>query len=187
MSFSINFNCDECHKTEGMIRQADNGDIVIECLSCGEPTLAVIRARGGAPVERREQIAAPITSDYVEISGMGNLSTSKTISAHENIGRYMELNTVNQGVFRFMFKLNPDPDPKTKYYMEVLWNPERYGIVDFLVGMDIDDIDAEMQSIKRDISYYANGARIACEGHVEEDTDPDGVYKTILDSWDNHL
>lgn len=183
MSFSINYNCEECGNFGGFLRHADNGDIVIECLSCGETTLAVIRGQSGKPV--RKIAGVPITTDYVMLGGMG--TSKKSVPAQEYQGRCLELHTVDQGEFKFIFLLNPGVEPKSKYYMKVLWNPERYEIVDFIAGRDVYDIDEAIESIKLDMRDYVNGARIACERHIEDGTDPDGVYKAVLDSWDYNI
>jgi len=107
-----------------------------------------------------------------------------TLTAQEIQGRFMELIVDGLGEFKFLFKENiPDNESRGKYYMEVLWNPSGYGIVDFIVGMDIEDIDSEIEDIKEDMSYYIDGARVSCECHIENGTDDEGVYQEILDSW----
>ena len=110
----------------------------------------------------------------------------ENVIAQEIQGRFMELIVDELGEFKFLFKDNiPDDESQGKYLMEAFWNPPDYGIVDFLEGHYVDDIDLEIENIKENMSYYIDGARISCESHIENKTDDEGVYQDILDSWFN--
>jgi hypothetical protein len=108
---------------------------------------------------------------------------NKTTQKVKN-GTFCEINIEGLGEFKFLFSKNPDVKPGTnKYYVESIWNPKNYGKIDFIVGYYVSDINEEIQSLMFDMSYFIDGAKIACEIHVEEDDDIDGVYTGILCSY----
>ena len=87
------------------------------------------------------------------------------------------------GEFRFIFSRNNDITPnsgKDKYYFESYWNPKQYGLVDFIVGYYVDNIEDEVKRLTYDLDYYIKGARISCECHIDTNDDIDGVYTGIL-------
>jgi hypothetical protein len=93
-------------------------------------------------------------------------------------GVFHQVNIDNLGEFKFLFT-----NKGNKYYLESYWNPENYGESHFIVGYEVDDIEKEISKIKEDMSYFIDGARIACECKVEAEEDIDGVYEGILDSY----
>lgn len=99
-------------------------------------------------------------------------------------GTFCEIIVKDLGEFKFLFSKNPDIRPGTdKYFVESIWNPVNYGKIDFIVGYYTADVNEEIQKLMFDMSYFIDGARIACECHVEEDDDIDGVYTGILCSY----
>jgi len=87
------------------------------------------------------------------------------------------------GEFRFIFSRNTDITPnngKNKYYFESYWSPESYGLVDFIVGYYVDNIEDEVKRLSYDLDYFIEGARISCECHIDADNDIDVVYTGIL-------
>jgi hypothetical protein len=88
------------------------------------------------------------------------------------------------GEFRFIFSRNLDITPGTdKYYMKSYWNPESYGLVDFIVGCYINDIEDEVKGLSHDLSYFVDGARISCICRIEDGSDNEGVYEGILNNY----
>ncbi|AEY66617.1 hypothetical protein [Clostridium sp. BNL1100] len=123
-------------------------------------------------------------SFYIRIITCDNEPDAETITAREIQGRFMELVVDGLGEFKFLFKENTSEDKSQgKYYMEVLWNPIGYGLIDFIVGQYVDDIDSEMINIKEDMSYYIDGARISCICRIESGHDDEGVYEDILKNF----
>ena len=64
--------------------------------------------------------------------------------------------------------------------METFWNPQDYGKLDFLVGLLTNDIEQTMEVVRSDLSDYINGIESICRSHVDEGSDRDGVYKSII-------
>jgi hypothetical protein len=88
------------------------------------------------------------------------------------------------GEFRFIFSRNYNITKGTdKYYFESYWNPERYGLVDFIVGYYVDNIEDEVKRLSHDLSYFIDGARISCICRIEADNDDEGVYEGILNDY----
>lgn len=132
------------------------------------------------------QMSGTFTSGkfFIRIITTDSEPEEKTITAQEIQGRYMELIVDGLGEFKFLFKENePDDETQGKYIVEAFWNPHDYGIVDFIVGCYINDIDSTMESIKENMIYYIEGARVSCESHIKDGTDEEGVYQDILDLW----
>jgi len=96
-------------------------------------------------------------------------------------GTFYEIDLKYIGEFKFLFSENTSHKcGDKKYFMESFWNPPQYGIVDFIVGYGVDDIEEEMNRVNEDMSYFVDGARISCKVHIEEDNNDDGVYEEIL-------
>ena len=112
------------------------------------------------------------------------------LQAEVKKGVHFEVNIKDLGEFRFLFSYNKDKgkdkeskSSNKKYFLEVFWNPPSYGLVDFLVGYYVDDIDKEMDKIIEDMSYFIDGARVSCLCRIESGHDDEGVYEGILDMW----
>ncbi|HBY19858.1 MAG TPA: hypothetical protein DEG71_02440 [Clostridiales bacterium] len=85
------------------------------------------------------------------------------------------------GEFKFIFSRNSDITPgKDKYYFESYWNPENYGLVDFIVVYYVDNIEDEVKRLIYDLDYFIDGARISCICRIEAGHDDEGVYEGIL-------
>lgn len=89
------------------------------------------------------------------------------------------------GEFTFIFTKTPLEEIKpgtSKYYVEALWNPENYGLVDFIIGYYIEDIDEEIDRYESEdgLDYFIDGARISCECRIASGHDDEGVYTGIL-------
>ena len=90
------------------------------------------------------------------------------------------------GEFRFIFSRNSDITPnngKDKYYLESYWNPANYGLVDFIVGYYVDDIEDAVKRFSYDLDYFIDGARISCLCRIEDGSDNEGVYEGILNDY----
>lgn len=98
-------------------------------------------------------------------------------------GRFYQINVDNLGEFRFLFHDKSKHSKDKNYFLEVYWNPDNYGLVDFIVGYDVEDINEEIVKIQDDMSYFIDGARISCLCRVEDGTDTEGVYEAILNSY----
>jgi predicted RNase H-related nuclease YkuK (DUF458 family) len=117
-----------------------------------------------------------------------NIDCDEVISytATKYTGVCHEIIVEGLGEFKFIFSkkdIDKWDDCKEKIHLEVFWNPERYGVTDFIIGYFVDDIEEEMESIIEDMSYFIDGARISCECHLDDDTDNDGIYTGILESF----
>lgn len=82
------------------------------------------------------------------------------------------------GEFKFIFSKSKDKKVGKQLYMEAFFNPEDYGIVDFLIGYGVDDFDDEINSIENNFEYFIDCAKISCICHLEDDID--GVYTGLL-------
>lgn len=99
-------------------------------------------------------------------------------------GTFYKINVEDLGEFNFLFSENKEITSGTnKYFVESYWNPDNYGLVDFIVGYYVDDIEDEIYKITNDMSYFINGARISCECHMDDVSDDEGVYENILVSY----
>ena len=90
------------------------------------------------------------------------------------------------GEFRFIFSRNLDITPnngKDKYYLESYWNPANYGLVDFIVGYYVDDIEDAVKRFSYNLDYFIDGARISCICRIEAGHDDEGVYEGILNDY----
>jgi len=89
------------------------------------------------------------------------------------------------GEFRFIFSRNCDitPGKGGRYYFESYWNPDNYGLVDFIVGYYVDDIEDEVRRLKDDLSYFIDGARTSCQCRIDSGHDDEGVYESILNDY----
>lgn len=95
-------------------------------------------------------------------------------------GTFYRIDIKDLGEFRFLFQ---DKNDEGKYFMEVYWNPDNYGLVDFLYGCYVDDIKKEMSENSDDMDYFIDSARISCICRIEDGTDIEGVYEGILNSY----
>jgi len=105
-------------------------------------------------------------------------------------GVHFEVNIKDLGEFRFLFSNNKDKgkdkesnSSNKEYFLEAFWNPPQYGLVNFLVGYYVDDIDKEMDIIIDDMSYFIDGVRVSCLCRIESNHDDEGVYEGILDEF----
>lgn len=105
------------------------------------------------------------------------------IESTEYRGTYFRKDVKDLGEFRFVFMKTPKEDLRegtNKYFMECFWNPKNYGMVDFVVGYYVEDIDDEIDRISDDMSYFIDGAKISCECRIGSDEDNEGMYEDIL-------
>lgn len=99
-------------------------------------------------------------------------------------GQSYQFDIEGLGEFRFIFSRNPDITPgKDKYYFESYWNPERYGLIDFIVGYYVDNIEDEIKRLSYDLSYFIDGAKISCQCRIDAGHDDEGVYEGILNDY----
>ncbi len=106
------------------------------------------------------------------------------LEAEEIQGYFYELSINNLGEFKFLFKKNVlEETAEENYLMEVFWNPEDYGVTDFIVGQYVDDIELTMEKVKSNMDYYIDGARVACLCRIESGHDDEGVYESILNEF----
>ena len=117
------------------------------------------------------------------------------LQANLKQGVYYDLEIKDLGEFKFLFSINEDKgkledknnqndkSSNKEYFLEAFWNPPQYGLVDFLVGYYVDDIDKEMDKIIDDMSYFIDGARVSCLCRIKNNHDDEGVYEGILDMW----
>lgn len=99
-------------------------------------------------------------------------------------GTFYKINVEDLGEFNFLFSENINDKRFTKkYFMESYWNPDNYGIVDFIVGYEVDNIEEEINRITEDMSYFIDGARISCLCHMDDNTDTEGIYEGILATY----
>lgn len=99
-------------------------------------------------------------------------------------GKSYQFDIEGLGEFRFIFSRNSNITPGTdKYYFESYWNPENYGLVDFIVGYYVDDIEDEVKRLNYDLSYFIDGARVSCLCRIDAGHDNEGVYEGILNDY----
>lgn len=98
-------------------------------------------------------------------------------------GVFYQIDIENLGEFRFLFHDKGKLTETKNHYLEVYWNPSNYGLVDFLVGYDVEDIDKEIAEFQEDMSYFIDSARISCICRIEDGSDNEGVYEGILNSY----
>jgi hypothetical protein len=98
-------------------------------------------------------------------------------------GKCYQIDIEDLGEFRFLVYDNVEKINNQKYYFESYWSPEKYGILDFIIGSSFDNFE---EDVIDNIDYYIDGARISCEIHVQENTDTEDVYRDILKSYFNY-
>lgn len=103
------------------------------------------------------------------------------IQAQEVQGRFIELVVDGLGEIKCLFKENQDSEREEKYIAEVFWNPPECGIVDYLFSCYLDDIEEEIEEIKKDINRYCfDFIEVTCEGRIEDNTDTEEIYQKVL-------
>lgn len=103
-------------------------------------------------------------------------------------GKCFKFNVEGLGEFTFIFTPNtktPIPHGEDKYYVECHWNPEYYGLIDFIVGYYVECVDKEVKKLRCGLDYYIDCARISCECHLTDDIDGE-VYLDILKNYFNY-
>lgn len=117
------------------------------------------------------------------MNGLAGVRKEGLINMNNGIikGVFYQINVDELGEFKFLFSENMDIQRgEKKYFLESFWNPPNYGLVDFIVGYYVEDIEKEMNRIKEDMNYFIDGARVSCLCRIEDGTDTEGVYEGIL-------
>lgn len=108
---------------------------------------------------------------------------------NETKGIYFRKDIDNLGEFRFVFCKTPEEELRegtNKYFVECFWSPENYGLVDFIVGLFVSDIDEAIEDYSNNMDYFIDGARVSCECRMASDEDKEGVYEGILMDYFNY-
>lgn len=99
-------------------------------------------------------------------------------------GKSYQFDIEGLGEFRFIFTENEEVTSGTdKYFLECYWNPERYGLVDFIVGYYVDNIEDTVERLSYDLDYFIEGARISCLCRIDIGQDDEAVYEDILNDY----
>ena len=99
-------------------------------------------------------------------------------------GTYYEINLEGLGEFKFLFSENKESKSvKDKFFVESFWNPPNYGLVDHIVGYYCESVEWEINRIIEDMSYFIDGARVSCLCRIDDNSDNEGVYQSILDEF----